>query len=297
MKLKTITTLLALAALSTVNHQLSTARAQGSLTPPAGAPAPVMKSLDQIEARTPISSLPFTITNSGSYYLTTNLAGNVTIYATYAIDIAASGVSLDLNGFTIRSTASVANSCGIYLRDGMRNIVIQNGFIEGGVTNNGSGTFSNNGFDYAINYSFLSLNPPRNIRISGVSVFGCEYGISLPLSESTLVADCVVTSASGVGISAGTIQGCVASDCRLDGLSGIQILNSRGSSLLSPGINATRLASNCYGESSSGVALTTANASFCTASRAGGRAIQATVANGCHAYAGTNLITYKYNMP
>jgi len=45
---------------------LPRAFAQGSLTPP-GAPAPTMKSLDQIEPRTPISSLPFTISSSGSY--------------------------------------------------------------------------------------------------------------------------------------------------------------------------------------------------------------------------------------
>jgi hypothetical protein len=41
--------------------------AQGSLTPPPGAPAPTMKTLDQIEARTPISSAPFTISAPGSY--------------------------------------------------------------------------------------------------------------------------------------------------------------------------------------------------------------------------------------
>jgi hypothetical protein len=31
--------------------------------------------------------------------------------------------------------------------------------------------------------------------------------------------------------------------------------------------------------------------------RPGGTAIQATVANGCYANIGTNIITYKYNMP
>lgn len=297
MKLKISTTVLTLAALSTLNSHLSTTFAQGALTPPAGPPAPVMKSLDQIEARTPISTTPFTINKPGSYYLTGNFGPSVSIYATYAIDIATNGVTLDLNGFTIHSISNVPNSCAIFLRDGVKNIVIRNGAIEGGVTNNGSGTFSGDGFDYAINYSFLSLNPPRNIRVSNVSVSGCEYGISLPQSEATLVADCVVKTASGFGISAGTIRGCVATDCRLDALYGIQILDSRGSSVTGSGVNASRLASNCYSESTSGIGLQAANAAFCTASRAGGRAIQATVANGCFAYAGTNLITYKYNMP
>ena len=56
-------------------HVLTTGyvAAQGSLTPP-GAPAETMKTLEQVEPRTPVSSLPFTITQSGSYYLTTTLA-------------------------------------------------------------------------------------------------------------------------------------------------------------------------------------------------------------------------------
>src|SRR5437868_13887701 len=85
--------------LSTLNPQLSTTFAQGNLTPP-GAPAPTMKTLDQVEARIPISSVPYTISASGSYYLTTNVTATVS----NAITIAASGVTLDLNGFTISST-------------------------------------------------------------------------------------------------------------------------------------------------------------------------------------------------
>src|SRR6266853_1113243 len=75
----------------------STCLAQGSLTPP-GAPAPTMKTLQQIQPRTPISSVPVIILNSGSYYLTDNLE---VIYGD-AIFISANNVTVDLNGFNIR---------------------------------------------------------------------------------------------------------------------------------------------------------------------------------------------------
>ena len=74
---------------------ISPALAQGDLTPP-GAPAPTMKTLDQIEARTPISILPYTIDSSGSYYLTNNISTDGD-----GIIISSNNVSLDLNGFTI----------------------------------------------------------------------------------------------------------------------------------------------------------------------------------------------------
>src|SRR6266436_4671626 len=67
--------------------------AQGSLTPP-GAPAPTMKTLQQIEPRTPISSVPVSILNSGSYYLTDNLE----VSYGDAIFISANNVTVDLNG-------------------------------------------------------------------------------------------------------------------------------------------------------------------------------------------------------
>src|SRR4051812_45809594 len=73
----------------------NSAFSQGSLTPP-GAPAPTMKSLDQIEARTPISSVPFTISVPGSYYLTTNLTAALN---QNGITVSADNVTLDLNGF------------------------------------------------------------------------------------------------------------------------------------------------------------------------------------------------------
>ena len=84
--------------------------AQGALTP-LGAPSPTMKSLDQIEARTIISALPYTITASGSYYLT----GNLTATGSGAgITVSADNVTIDLNGFALiaggSGTAYILNS-------------------------------------------------------------------------------------------------------------------------------------------------------------------------------------------
>lgn len=69
-----------------------------SLTPP-GPPAPTMKPLDQVEARTPISSLPFVINAAGSYYLTRNLNGagsgdGITVTVQYSGSIGAWGQDL-----------------------------------------------------------------------------------------------------------------------------------------------------------------------------------------------------------
>src|SRR4026209_1014558 len=99
---------------------------QGTLTPP-GAPAPTMKTLAQIEPRTLITSVPFSISAPRSYYLTTNLTTTVS----NAILINANGVTLDLNGFTISSTVANAANGGtaILISSGRRDLTIYNGHI------------------------------------------------------------------------------------------------------------------------------------------------------------------------
>jgi parallel beta-helix repeat protein len=98
---------------------LPSALAQGALTPP-GAPAPAMKSLDQLEPRTPISSLPFDITSPGVYFVTASLSNNI------AIGIDASDVTLDLGGFTLTGNGV---GDGIEIRHQNR-VTIRNGTVR-----------------------------------------------------------------------------------------------------------------------------------------------------------------------
>ena len=254
--------------------------AQGSLAPP-GAPAPTMKSLAQIEPRTAITnSGAVTISQSGSYYLTTN----ITVSSENAVTIAANNVMLDLNGFTISSTAASAGFTGIILTapGGNKNITIANGFIQGGVTNNGSGTYSGSGFGYGITWYD---GPPVNVLVSRISISGCLYsGIQLNNGDSTVVDSCTVRTVGDWGINASTIKSSSAIDCGGYAIYGDQVSDCRGQSY-NNGIEATT-ANNCTGSTSGsgsvvGISATTAN--NCSGAGSGNdTGIFATTANNCY---------------
>jgi len=305
---------LTLLALATLNSQLSTAFAQGSLTPP-GAPVPTMKTLDQIEPRTPISSAPFTISAPGSYYLTTNL----TAAGGNAITIATNGVTLDLNGFTIASTAASATGTGILLNSGLSDLTIFNGHIRGGVTNNGSGVYSGSGFGSGISYS---SSQAANERVTGVSVNGClTNGIYLGANNPTVVESCTVMTVGSLGIVASTIKSSVAVDCGSDAIYGFQVSDSRGQStgsgrglyaitalncygysVAGTGLYANRTAQNCYGYSISANGLNAGDIAIgCSGYNAfGGTGLSAYIANSCRGTTDSGTAqntTYKYNMP
>src|SRR5450432_4089848 len=263
--------------LSTINSPLSTTFAQGSLAPP-GAPAPTMKTLAQIEPRSPISSVPSTISVPGSYYLTTNVTATVS----NAIVITANGVTLDLSGFTISSTVANAANGGtaILIGSGLSDISIFNGHIRGGVINNG-GLYAGSGFDTGIVIS--SGVTPLNVLVSRVSVSGCRLdGIYLGLDNSTVVESCTVRTVGSDGIIASKIKSCAAVDCGGTAVYGGQVFDCYGVSTGNGFGVAATLAQNCFGQSFESYGVIATSAQNCVGHSSHGTGVSANTAENCY---------------
>jgi hypothetical protein len=156
-----------------------------------------MKSLAQIEPRTPISSLPFTITNSGSYYLTTNLVGTS---GQNGIVVQAGAVTLDLQGFALSGVPGSLQ--GVSAGVTIQNFALYNGTISGW-GGNGVGVAIATGCDF------------QRLRISN------NGGAGLACGAGCSIGSCVVIANGSSGISAGdasTISGCVVRTNLGDGI-------------------------------------------------------------------------------
>lgn len=174
----------------------SSAAGQGSLAPP-GAPAPTQRSLQQVEPRVPVSTLPgdasaaVLITQPGSYYL----SGNVTAGPGQAgIAIVANLVTLDLNGFAI--TGNAGSTYGIELRGSRFQIAIENGIVR---------TFDSGGI--------FASTTPSNLRVERMSVSQISAGGGIVVL--------------GVGSANLLVRGCQVSDFAAPG--GIVFNSARGS--------------------------------------------------------------------
>jgi hypothetical protein len=213
-----------------ISYHFSRCLAQGSLTPP-GAPAPTMKSIAQIEPRTPISSVPYIINDSGSYYLTTNLTG---VASQYGIAVLADNVTIDLNGFTLSGVDSSFTGIGFF---GQKNLCVRNGVIrawpQGGI---GAFPSTNCRFEdllvtenslqsggggivadanslvircgaYSNGFAGISVGRDSTVRECNASFnfFGITAG------DASVLAECTALTNSNGGISVG--NGAVISDC------------------------------------------------------------------------------------
>jgi parallel beta-helix repeat protein len=200
-------TLLALFVASLILPPSSFLLAQGPLTPP-GAPAPTMKTLDQLDAklekRTPISSLPFSITQSGSYYLTGNLTAPL---GGNGIGITASHVTLDLGGFALVGNGAPGIS-GIGTAAGVTNIVIRNGTVRNWP---GAGIIVGN-------------TSVSNVRVEGIRSLG-NGAAGIAVGTESVVIDCVAIGNASDGIRAedrSVVLRCIARDNTNSGM-GIEV--------------------------------------------------------------------------
>ena len=214
--MKSTSLLLALTTVSTL--------AQGPLLPPA-APAPSMKTLAQIEARTPIpasSAVPiagphFTITQPGSYYLT----GNVQVASGNGILIGSSNVTLDLNGFALISTTVIpAGGTAILIGAAVCNVQIKNGSITGGALRTAGSpvTYAQVGWFRGVD---SSTSTSSGFQLNHLTVERCKSD-GINLTASATLDHITANGNGGYGISAnyGSVTHSTASACGSAGIFG-----------------------------------------------------------------------------
>ena len=195
--------------------------AQGSLTPP-GAPAPTMKTLTQVEPRTAITNVPYTITQPGSYYLAASLTS-----ATHGVTIATNGVTLDLMGFTLSADSSGAGH-GVYLYNAsglaIRDAVVRNGSLRG--------------FGYGINAKFSQAARFEDLDVSRNAWNGILLDGLGGQCDGNAIVRCSVTSNGLPAIylngSSGQCNGNRIAHCTVSGNAddGIQLAAATGGSCL-----------------------------------------------------------------
>lgn len=188
------------------------ARAQGELNPPPGPPGPIMKTLAQIEPRTPIGALPFAITAPGSYYLTGNLVGAAD---EDGITVEANDVTIDLGGFVMAGVPGSKD--GIVVSVAHANLMVSNGTIRdwgGDGVNAAEATGGRYQQLRVADNGGAGLRTGERSAVTACVATGNDAG-GIHGAFHALISDCVAAGNDQVGISGdagATIHDCVANN-------------------------------------------------------------------------------------
>ncbi|MCH8146656.1 MAG: right-handed parallel beta-helix repeat-containing protein [Planctomycetes bacterium] len=191
----------------------------GDLNPPAGPVESTMLPLNQVEARTPISSLPFTIDQGGSYFLTGSLTG---VSGSNGITVTAGDVTLDLNGFSLIGVPGSLD--GIHVPGTIFNLTVRNGGVsfwkEDGVdAANALSSVIENVRSFGNLGTGLKIGASSTIRNSG----GPNGGDGISTGDGCSITDCTANGSSGNGIVAGPHNRVANCTANFNGLIGIQV--------------------------------------------------------------------------
>lgn len=199
----------------------------GDLTPPAGPVVATMKTLNEVEPRIPVGptttpgagAATYVISQPGTYYLTENILG---VAGDIGIQITASNVTLDLNGFTLDGQNLGLD--GIDAPLALESITVINGSVI-------------NWTDYGVDLRFshdlhvVDVNASDNgeigvfvgtgSRVSRCSANGNGNG-GINTARGSSISDSVASGNLVVGITAGdssSIDGCAADSNGFAGIS------------------------------------------------------------------------------
>jgi parallel beta-helix repeat protein len=194
---------------------------------PSGPPGPTMKTLEEVEPRTPISQddIPLTITISGSYYLTENLFA--VGFGPHVIEIADDDITIDLRGFAITGSSEVAQANDCIVVSSGDNIEIKDGVVRDGI-DDGIDTFA------ATNSRIINIrafnNTDRGITTgNGSTVLGCTArsngGVGIKVGFGGLAENCTARE-NGSGIRADNGSAVINCAARFNSSIGISVVNN-----------------------------------------------------------------------